>query len=81
MERSQYIANIEEELDRPHNVTLTEGEIGVILCTLETLVSGYKDYHNECLVKREIDSIFSKLEGVCDIYYDYKESTKEQLNM
>ena len=70
MERSQYIANIEEELDRPHNVTLTEGEIGVILCTLETLIDGYKDYKTECLVVKEIDSIFEKLEGIVDTYYD-----------
>lgn len=77
MERSQYIPNIEEELDRPYNVTLTEGEIGVILCTLETLVDGYKDYRNECLVVKEIDSIFSKLEGIVDSYYNNME-TKEQ---
>ena len=76
MERSQYIPNIEDELDRPHNVTLTEGEIGVILCTLETLIDGYKDYNSECLVKREIDSIFEKLEGIVDSYHDYKESRK-----
>ena len=77
MERSQYIANIEEELDRPHNVTLTEGEIGVILCTLETLIDGYKDYKTECLVVKEIDSIFEKLEAIVDTHYDNME-TKNQ---
>ena len=77
MERSQYIPNIEDELDRPHNVTLTEGEIGVILCTLETLIDGYKDYETECLVSKEINSIFSKLEGIVDTYYDNRE-TKAQ---
>jgi len=76
MERSQHIPNIEYDLEVPHIVTLTEGEIGVILCTLETLIDGYKDYNSECLVKREIDSIFEKLEGIVDSYHDYKESRK-----
>jgi len=77
MERSQYIPNIEEELDRPHNVTLTEGEIGVILCTLETLIDGYKDYETECLVSREVNSIFSKLEGIVDSYYNNMETNEQ----
>ena len=80
MERSQHIPNIEEDLDRPHNVTLTEGEIGVILCTLETLIDGYKDYKTECLVVREIDSIFEKLEGIVDNYYN-KQIRNEQRNV
>ena len=77
MERSQHIPNIEYDLEVPHIVTLTEGEIGVILCTLETLIDGYKDYETECLVSREVNSIFSKLEGIVDTYYDNRE-TKEQ---
>ena len=70
MERSQYIANIEEELDRPHNVTLTEGEIGVILCTLETLIDGYKDYKTECLVVKEDTGTLYGLTRLCNLYRD-----------
>ncbi len=56
------------------NVTLTEGEISVILCQLEEKVASYSDYENECLVVPEIESIFNTLEGAIDDYYDNKNS-------
>ena len=48
-----------------HKVTLTEGQIGVILCSLEKSVK-YAD--SEYVA--EVDTIFQELEGVVDKYYD-----------
>ena len=52
-----------------HNVNLTEGQIGVILCSLEKSVKyASKKYITENI--DEIDSIFEELEGSVDRYYD-----------
>ena len=54
-----------------HKVTLTEGQIGVILCSLEKSVK-YAD--SEYIA--EVDTIFEELEGVVDKYYDKIEKAK-----
>ena len=54
-----------------HNVTLTEGQIGVILCSLDKSVK-YAD--SEYVA--EVDTIFEELEGVVDKYYDKIEKAK-----
>ena len=54
-----------------HKVTLTEGQIGVILCSLEKSVK-YAD--SEYVA--EVDTIFEILEGVVDKYYDKIEKAK-----
>ena len=54
-----------------HKVTLTEGQIGVILCSLEKSVK-YAD--SEYVA--EVDTIFEELEGVVDKYYDKIEEAK-----
>ena len=54
-----------------HNVTLTEGQIGVILCSLESSVK-YAD--SEYVA--EVDTIFEILEGVVDKYYAKIEKAK-----
>ena len=54
-----------------HNVTLTEGQIGVILCSLEKSVK-YAD--SEYVA--EVDTIFEELEGVVDKYYAKIERAK-----
>jgi len=56
-----------------HKVTLTEGQIGVILCSLEKSVK-YAD--SEYVA--EVDTIFEKLEGVVDKYYDKIERAKSK---
>ena len=56
-----------------HNVTLTEGQIGVILCSLEKSVK-YAD--SEYVA--EVDTIFEELEGVVDKYYDKIERAKSK---
>ena len=54
-----------------HKVTLTEGQIGVILCSLEKSVK-YAD--SEYVA--EVDTIFEELEGVVDKYYAKIEKAK-----
>ena len=56
-----------------HKVTLTEGQIGVILCSLESSVK-YAD--SEYVA--EVDTIFEELEGVVDKYYDKIERAKSK---
>ena len=60
-------------LNTVHKVTLTEGQIGVILCSLEKLVK-YAD--SEYVA--EVDTIFEILEGVVDKYYDKIEEAKSK---
>ena len=58
-----------------HKVTLTEGQIGVILCSLEKSV---KYATNKYITENidEIDSIFEELEGSVDRYYDKVEKAQ-----
>ena len=56
-----------------HKVTLTEGQIGVILCSLEKSVK-YAD--SEYVA--EVDTIFEELEGVIDKYYAKIEKAKSK---
>ena len=62
----------------PHKVTLTEGQIGIILCSLEDSIQKSKHIRSEenqilqpfdeyCA---SVDSIFEILEGTVDRYYD-----------
>ena len=64
--------NIEEDLNRPHKVTLTEGQISTILYILEGYnpldANGYDPEFRE-----DIDKIFEELEGVVDTYYGKNE--------
>ena len=60
-------------LNKAHKVTLTEGQIGVILCSLEKSVK-YAD--SEYVA--EVDTIFEELEGVVDKYYDKIEKAKSK---
>ena len=60
-----------------HNVNLTEGQIGVILCSLEKSVKNATDkYITENI--DDIDSIFEELEGSVDRFYDSMEKKKKQ---
>ena len=68
-------------LNTRHNVTLTEGQISVILYTLEEKVSELDNFDtddkNEEL-REDIDSIFEVLETVIDKYYAKLEATKKK---
>ena len=66
-------------INTPHNVTLTEGQIGVILCSLEKSVKSelwFKDSDSDYI--SEIDEIFEILEGSVDRYYDKVEKAQSQ---
>ena len=53
-------------LNTEHNVTLTEGEISVILFNLEEKYGHLLDGE----IPEEVQTIFSKLEGEVDKYYE-----------
>ena len=56
-----------------HNVNLTEGQIGVILCALEKSTKfADSDYI------AEVDAIFQELEGSVDRFYDTLEKKQSQ---
>ena len=66
------ISDTPEVLNRPHNVTLTEGQISTILFILEGYINPSNDnsYDPDC--REDIDKIFEELEGVVDTYYSNK---------
>ena len=65
----QFKPSVEEDLNRSHNVTLTEGQISTILYILEgyTQLDG-DGYDPE--FRQDIDKIFEVLEGAVDKFYD-----------
>jgi len=70
MTKQLFQPNIEEDLNRLHNVSLTEGEISTILYNLEGTYGHLLDGE----IPEEVQTIFSKLEGVIDTYYDNQEN-------
>ena len=58
-------------LNTLHKVTLTEGQIGVILCSLEKSVK----YADSDYISK-VDGIFEILEGSVDRYYDKVEKAQ-----
>ena len=61
--------SVKEDLNRPYNVTLTEGQISTILYIMEGYLQGCDD-NEDSQFTNDCDNIFSKLEGVVDAYYD-----------
>ena len=59
-----------EDLNRKHTVTLTEGQISTILYCMEGYIQGSDDYTEESEFGIDVNSIFEELEGVVDNYYD-----------
>ena len=77
MTQSNYvIGDTPEDLNRVHNVTLTEGQISTILYTLEDYLE--RNGGNSIV---EFDNIFEELEGVLDKFYnqDPQQVTLNQL--
>ena len=64
-------------LNTPHNVTLTESQISIILYTLEDYMSKGNTSNDPDLPK-EIDNIFEELEGTIDKHYDKLEAAKKK---
>ena len=67
-----------------HKVTLTEGQIGIILCSLEDSINNSnhtRSEGNEILQPfdsycQEVDTIFEILEGSVDKYYEKVEKAQ-----
>ena len=70
MTKQVFKPSVEEDLNRPHKVTLTEGQISTILYILEGYINPTNDnsYDPDC--REDIDKIFEELEGVVDTYYN-----------
>ena len=60
-------------LNTAHKVTLTEGQISVILCSLEKSVK----YADSDYIA-EVDTIFEELEGTIDKYYEKVERAQSK---
>ena len=63
--------SVEEDLNRLHNVTLTEGQISTILYIVEGYIQGGDDYLDDANFKSDVDNIFEALEGTVDKFYGY----------
>ena len=70
---SKNLWRIEMSINTPFNVTLTEGQIGVILCSLENSTKYADSEYIE-----EVDNIFEVLEGAVDKYYNKLEAAKKK---
>ena len=64
--------NVEEDLNRLHKVTLTEGQISTILYIMEGYLQGSDD-NEDTQFTNDCDNIFKELEGVVDTYYNTAE--------
>ena len=73
-------------VNTPHKVTLTEGQIGIILCSLEDSITKSKHIRSEgnqilqpfdeyC---ESVDTIFEVLEGTVDRYYEKIEKAQKK---
>jgi len=69
MTKQSFIPSVNEDLNRPHKVTLTEGQISTILYVLEGYIQGSDDYNDDTDFAKDVDNIFQELEGVVDNFY------------
>ena len=69
MTKQSFIPSVNEDLNRPHKVTLTEGPISTILYVLEGYIQGSDDYNEDTEFAEDVDNIFQELEGVVDNFY------------
>jgi len=69
MTKQSFIPSVNEDLNRPHKVTLTEGQISTILYVLEGYIQGSDDYNDDTEFAKDVDSIFEELEEVVDNFY------------
>ena len=69
MTKQQFISEVEEDLNRKHKVTLTEGQMSTILYILEGYINPSDDYAYDPEFREDVDNIFIELEGVVDRFY------------
>ena len=73
MTKQSFNPNIQEDLNRLHNVSLTEGQISTILYIMEGYLQGSDDDDE---FTKDCDNIFERLEGVVDNYYTQQSEVK-----
>jgi len=59
-----------DNINQPHTVTLTEGQISTILWTMEGYLSGRSDYDENSEYGKDVNEIFKVLEDAVDEFYD-----------
>ena len=75
MTKQIFKPEIQEDLNRLHNVSLTEAEMSTILYIMEGYLQGCDDYKSAAYqteddtFSKDCDQIFFKLERVVDTYY------------
>ena len=77
MTKQSFKPSIPEDLNRPYDVTLTEGQISTILYILE----GYNPLDSDGYdpeFREDIDKIFETLEGAVDNYYSKIEAAQNK---
>ena len=79
MTKQQFISEVEEDLNREHKVTLSEGQISTILYVLEGYIQGNDDYDEESVFYQDVNKIFESLEGAVDKYYDEQKQIAQSL--
>ena len=76
MTKQSFNPNIQEDLNRLHNVSLTEGQISTILYIMEGYIDTSDDYAYDPDFREDVDKIFQELEGVVDNYYTQQSEVK-----
>ena len=69
MTKQPFKPNIEEDLNRPHKVTLTEGQISTILYIVEGYINPSDDYSYDPDFREDVDNVFKEFETVVDTFY------------
>ena len=67
-------------LNVPHNVTLTEGQISTILYIVEGYIQGNDDYDEESVFYQDVNNIFQILEGKIDSYYESNSESNKNVS-
>ena len=75
MSKELFKPNVNEDLNRLHNLTLTEGQISTILYIMEGYLQGSDD-NNDPVFLLDCDNIFDELQGVVDNYYAQQSEVK-----
>ena len=76
MNKQPFIPTVKEDLNRPYDVTLTEGQIATILYVIEGYIQGNDQYEDR--FKEDVDNIFEVLEGAVDNYYSKVEAAQKK---
>ena len=77
MTKQSFKPSIAEDLNRPYDVTLTEGQIATILYILEGAIND-RDESNTDQFDKDVDSIFETLEGAVDNFYSKVEAAQSK---